>query len=169
MYYLVVRQFAVTLRNLDAILAKAEASAKERGFDVNNLFNARLAPDMLPFSVQIQVVCDTAKVTAALLSNKEAPRHADDEKTFEELRARIGKCLAFIDTFTEADFAQTRGDAVVNVPSRTPRRLRANDFLLSRQIPNFYFHVSIAYALLRQAGVNIGKKDFLGQLPLIEG
>jgi len=169
MYYLVIRQFSHTLKNLDAVLSKAEAYAAERKFDVNNLFNARLAPDMLPFVSQIRIACDGAKAAGASLAGKEAPRHEDDEKTFEELHARIGKCLAFLDTLSEADFAQTRPDTVVKLPGRAAvRQLRANDFLLMRQIPNFFFHVTTAYALLRQAGVPIGKSDYLGAIPYIE-
>jgi uncharacterized protein len=168
MYYLIIRQFARTLKNLDAILAKAEQSASERKFDVNNLFNARLAPDMLPFAAQIRIACDTAKGAAALLSGKEPPRHEDNETTFEQLRARIGKCLSFLDTVSEADFAKTKADAVIKFSTAAGRELHANDYLIARQIPNFYFHVSMAYALLRQAGVGVGKQDYLGALPFIQ-
>jgi hypothetical protein len=168
MYYLIIRQFAHTLKNLDTILAKAEQSASERKFDVNNLFNARLAPDMLPFAAQIRIACDTAKGAAALLSGKEPPRHEDNETTFEQLRARIGKCLSFLDTVSEADFAKTKADAVIKYSSAAGKELHANDYLIGRQIPNFYFHVSMAYALLRQAGVGVGKQDYLGALPFIQ-
>jgi len=169
MYYLVIRQFVNTLKNLDAILGKAEAYAKERNFDVNNLVGMRLAPDMLPFMAQIRICCDGAKAAAASLSGKEAPKHEDNEKTFEELRARVGKCLAFLESVKEADFANTKPDTVVQLPGSSGKRLRTNDFLVSRQIPNFFFHVSMAYALLRHAGVPIGKADYLGNLPFVEG
>ena len=168
MYYLAIRQFVNTLKNLDVILGKAEAYAKERNFDVNNLVGMRLAPDMLPFVAQIRICCDGAKAAAASLSGKEAPKHEDNEKTFEELRARIGKCLAFVETLTESDFANAKADAVITLPGASGKRLRTNDYLFGRQIPNFFFHVSMAYAILRHAGVPVGKADYLGNLPFVE-
>jgi uncharacterized protein len=164
MYYLAVRQFARTLRILDGVLTKAERYAEGRKFDVNNLLAARLAPDMLPFVAQIRIACDSAKSAAANLAQKEAPKHEDNEQSFEELHARIGKALAFIDTLTEADFAKTTPDHLVKVPN-TGKSLRANDYLFARQIPNFYFHVVTAYAILRNGGVDVGKGDYLGELP----
>src|SRR5437764_15170250 len=104
MEYLLVRQFVRSLKNLDAILAKAQKHAETRKFDPDNYFGLRLFPDMLPFSAQVRIACDTAKATAANLSGKEAPKHEDNEKTFAELRARIAKCLAYLDTFTESAF-----------------------------------------------------------------
>ena len=101
MYYLVIRQFARTLKNLDAILEKAEAHAKARKFDAEQLLTERLFPDMLPFAAQIRIACDHAKTRRRRWPGKEAPVHEDNEKTFEELRGRIAKCLAYLDTFTE--------------------------------------------------------------------
>jgi len=98
--YRVVKQFARTLRNLDGVLEKAVKHAEARKFDANNFVTARLFPDMRPFAFQIQTACDNAKNAAANLSGKAAPRHEDTETTMAELRARIAKCLAFLDTFT---------------------------------------------------------------------
>lgn len=168
MYYLTIRQFARTLKNLDAVLSKAETYAAQRGFDVNNLLSARLAPDMLPFVAQIRIACDNAKMAAANLSGKPAPKHEDTEKTFEELHARIGKALAFIDSVTESDFAAIKADQPVKLAYPPNKALRAQDYLLSRQIPNFYFHVVTAYDILRQGGVDLGKGDYLGDLPLTD-
>jgi hypothetical protein len=168
MYYLAIRQFARTLRSLDACLSKAEAYASKRGFDVNNLVNARLAPDMLPFVAQVRIACDNAKMGAANLSGKAAPKHEDTEKTFEELHARIAKAVAFIDSVTEADLSQVKEDMPVKLGYPPNKALRANDYLFGRQIPNFYFHVVTAYDILRQSGVDLGKPDYLGDLPLIE-
>jgi hypothetical protein len=168
MYYLAVRQFVRMLKNLDAFLTKAERYAQSRGFDVNNFIGARLAPDMLPFVAQVRIACDSAKATAAGLSGKEAPRHDDNEKTFEELHARIAKTLTFIDSLTGADFAKTTPDTTVKVPNPPGKLLRANDYLLARQIPNFHFHVTTAYDILRSGGVDLGKLDYFGELPLIE-
>jgi len=168
MYYLTIRQFARTLKNLDAVLSKAEAYATQRGFDVNNLLSARLSPDMLPFVAQIRIACDNAKMAAANLSGKPAPKHEDTEKTFEELHGRIAKALAFIDSVTESDFAAVKPDQPVKLAYPPNKALRAQDYLLARQIPNFYFHVVTAYDILRQGGVDLGKGDYLGDLPLID-
>src|SRR3954464_7189993 len=113
--YPVIKQFGRTLRNLDAVLDKAVKYAEARKFDVNNFCSARLFPDMLPFLAQIRIACDHAKSAAALLSGKEAPKHEDTETTFEELRGRIAKCLAYLDTFTAEDFARTNAQTVVKL------------------------------------------------------
>jgi hypothetical protein len=168
MYYVVVRQFARTLRNLDAILTKAEQYAQARKFDVNNFVSARLAPDMLPFVAQIRICCDHAKNAAANLSGKPAPKHEDNEKTFEELHGRIAKCLAFLDSLTAQDFEGTKPDTIVKLPYPAGKALRADEYLLARQLPNFFFHVSTAYGLLRAGGVDIGKGDLLGTLGLLD-
>jgi hypothetical protein len=163
-----IQQFAVTLRNLDAVLAKAEAHAKARNFDVNNFLTARLAPDMLTFVRQIRIACDHAKSAAQALSGKEMPKHEDSEASFEDLHGRIAKCLALLDGLSAADFAATKPDAIVKMPNRPGKGMRAADYLWRRQIPNFYFHVTTAYALLRAGGVEIGKNDFLGPLDIVD-
>lgn len=168
MYYLAVRQFARTLKNLDACLTKAERYAESRGFDVNNILGARLAPDMLPFVAQIRVACDNAKMAAANLSGKPAPKHEDSEKTFEELHGRIAKALAFIDSLSEADFTGTTPETPVKLSYPPNKALRANEYLFARQVPNFYFHVATAYALLRHNGVDLGKNDYLGELAFFD-
>ncbi len=172
MYYLVIRQFARSLKNLDAVMAKAQAYADARKFDVNNYLSTRLFPDMLPFTAQIRIACDTAKAAAANLAAKEAPKHEDNETTFAELRGRIGKCLAYLETLSAKDFERTKADSPIKMPDRPNRpgkTHRAEEYLLGRQIPNFYFHVTTAYDLLRQGGVEVGKSDYLGELETIEG
>jgi hypothetical protein len=168
MYYLAIRQFARTLKNLDGVLEKAQKHAEARKFDVNNFCTARLAPDMLPFVSQIRIACDHAKNAAANLAGKEAPKHEDNETTFEQLRGRIGKCLAYLNTFTAQDFAATRPDTIVKIPYPPGKALQADEYLLARQIPNFFFHVTTAYDLLRAGGVEIGKGDYLGSLNLLD-
>lgn len=168
MYYLAIRQFARTLKNLDAVLAKAHSYAQTRKFDVNNFCTARLAPDMLPFVTQIRIACDQAKNAAANLAGKEAPRHEDNETTFEDVRARIAKCRAYLDTFTAADFDHTNADTIVKLTHPKGKGLRALEYLYGRQIPNFYFHVVTAYNILRHGGVDVGKSDYLGPLDLID-
>ena len=168
MYYLAIRQFARTLKNLDTVLNKADEYAQSRGFDVNNFMQARLAPDMLPLVVQVRIACDNAKAAAAGLAGKPAPKHEDNETQFEELHARIAKCLSFIDSLSETDFARTTADTVVPLAYPAGKALRAEEYLFGRQIPNFYFHVVTAYDILRSGGVPLGKSDYLGELGLID-
>jgi uncharacterized protein len=167
-YFQTIQQFMRTLRNLDAILEKAIRYAESRKFDVNNFCTARLFPDMLPFLAQIRIACDTAKATAANLSGKEAPRHEDTETTVEHLRGRIAKCLAYLQTFTAADFQNTTPETPIKIPNPPGKSLAADEYLFARQIPNFYFHATTAYDLLRQGGVELGKRDFLGPLKLVD-
>jgi uncharacterized protein len=167
-YYLVVRQMMRSLRVLDAILDKATRYAEARKFDVNNFCSARLFPDMLPFTAQIRIACDTAKATAGNLSGKDVPRHEDNETTFAELRARIGKCVAVLETFTADDFARTTATTMVRLPNKPGKAIAADEYLFARQIPNFYFHVVTAYDLLRHGGVEVGKNDFYGALEFVD-
>ena len=166
MYYKTVQQFARTLKNLDSIFEKAIAHAANRKFDANNFCSARLFPDMLPLIAQVRIACDHAKNLAANLAGKEAPKHEDNEVTMQDLRGRIAKCLAYLATFSESDFTRTTPDKVVKLTFPPGKAILADDYLFSRQIPNFYFHTSMAYALLRAGGVEIGKGDFLGKLNL---
>jgi hypothetical protein len=168
MYYLAIRQFARTLKNLDRVLNKAEEHALARGFDANNFVNMRLAPDMLPLVAQVRIACDNAKAAAAGLSGKPAPRHEDNETTLADLHARIAKCLAFVDSVSEADFAATTADTIVPLTYPAGKALRAEEYLFGRQIPNFYFHIVTAYDILRSGGVALGKADYLGELDLID-
>jgi hypothetical protein len=166
MHYLVIRQFIRSLKNLDGLLEKATAYAQKRKFDVNNFFTARIAPDMLPFPAQVRIACDNAKAAAANLSGKENPKHEDNETNFEQLRARIAKCVAFLETFKAEDFAKSTGETIIKLPNNPGKVLKADEYLFGRQIPNFYFHLTTAYNLLRAGGVEIGKSDFIGQLEL---
>jgi hypothetical protein len=168
MYYEAIQQFARSLRILDKVLEKAEAYAKARNFDVNNFIQARLAPDMLPFVVQVRIACDHAKSAAQALSGKELPKHEDNEANFADLHARIAKCLAVLDGLKESDFAATKPDTVVKLPNRPGKAMRAGEYLWQRQVPNFYFHVTTAYDILRHGGVDVGKSDFLGQLEVLD-
>ena len=168
MYHLVVRQFIKTLKNLDHILEKTTKYAKARNFDVNNFVEWRLFPDMLPFAAQIRIACDGAKTTAASLAGKEPPRHEDNEKTMEELRGRIAKCLAYLETFTPADFERTNSRTIIRVPNPKGKALYADEYVFGRQLPNFFFHVTTAYNLLRAGGVELGKADYLGTLNLVD-
>jgi hypothetical protein len=169
MYHLAIRQFVRTLKNLDAIIGKAATYAETRKFDVNNFVGARLFPDMLPFANQVRIATDMAKAAAASLSGKEAPKFEDNEKTIEELRGRIRKCISYLDGFSAADFEKVSAKTVIKIPFPQGKALYAEEYLFGRQIPNFFFHVSTAYNLLRAGGVEIGKLDFIGSLELLDG
>ena len=167
-YYLVIRQMARTLKNLDAVLDKAMKQAEARKYDVNNFCQARLFPDMLPFIAQVRIACDHAKSAAANLAGKEPPRHEDNETTVADLRGRIAKCLAYLDTLTASDFEKTKPDTLIRLPNRPGKAIPAEEYLLARQLPNFFFHATTAYDLLRHGGIEIGKSDFLGPLGFID-
>jgi uncharacterized protein len=166
MYYLSIRQFVRTLKNLDAVLDKAAQHAKSHNFDVNNFCTSRLFIDMLPFTAQIRIACDMAKAAGANLAGKEAPKFEDNETTFEQLRDRIGRTIAFLDTLTQKDFEGTNAQTVVKIPFPQGKALHADEYLLGRQIPNFFFHVTTAYDILRNGGVPLSKMDFIGALNL---
>jgi hypothetical protein len=159
---------ARTLKNLDAILDKATKQAEARKFDVNNFCASRLFPDMLPFIAQVRIACDHAKSTAANLAGKEPPRHEDNETTVADLRGRIAKCLAYLDTLTASDFEKTKPETLIRLPNRPGKAIPAEEYLLARQLPNFFFHATTAYDLLRHGGIEIGKSDFLGPLGFID-
>jgi hypothetical protein len=169
MYYLTIRQFVRTLKNLDALLDKATQHAKSHNFDVNNFCTSRLFVDMLPFPAQIRIACDMAKAAGANLAGKEAPKFEDNEATVEQLRERIAKTIAFLDTLSEKDFEKTNAQTVVKIPFPQGKALTADEYLIGRQVPNFFFHVTTAYDILRHGGVPLSKNDFIGALNLISG
>jgi hypothetical protein len=151
------------LNNLLGWLDKAEAHAKARKFDPNHYLALRLAPDMLPFARQIQIATDHVKGCTARLAGLEPPKWADDEKTLDELRARVRKAIDYAQSVPEAKLegSETRDVTLPLGPSRS-FTFPGEVFMKSFSLPNFYFHVTMAYALLRQAGVELGKMDYLG-------
>ena len=150
------------LGNLLTWLDKAEAHAATRKFDASVYLAARLAPDMLPFTKQIQIACDAAKFGVARLAGIEAPRFDDDEASLAELRARIRKTLDFVQS-VPADRIEGTEDKEVVVPRREGSMTLAGETYLKQFVlPNFFFHVTTAYALLRHNGVELGKADYLG-------
>lgn len=168
MYFLAIQQFARTLKNLDAILVKAQDYAAARKFDSKNFMTERLHPDMLPFAFQVRNACDQAKNAAARLAGKEPPKHEDKETTLDELRARIASCVEYLGTFSPDDYAKLTDDTIVKLPYPQGKGMRAVDYLVQRQFPNFFFHVSSAYALLRRGGVELGKGDYLGRYDTVD-
>jgi hypothetical protein len=163
-----LRLFTKTLENLEKWMDKAGEHAKARSFEVDVLAQARLAPDQFAFNQQVQAACDQAKYAAAYLSGKPAPSHPDTEKTFAELRERIRKCTGFLATVQEKDLAGAEGRKVAP-PWLQGRWLSGHDYLVDVAVPNFFFHVTMAYAILRHNGVSLGKMDYIGSLPTREG
>lgn len=154
--------FTRMLNNLLAWLDKAQAHAEARRFDANNYLGLRLAPDMLPFTRQVQIACDGAKGCMARLAGVEVPKWDDTEATLDELRARVRRTLDYVASFTPAQFEGAESREIV-VPTRTGElRFTAEDYVRHFVLPNFYFHATTTYALLRHAGVEIGKRDYLG-------
>jgi hypothetical protein len=153
------------LRNLDGCLEKGTTFATAKHFEPEVLLHSRLAPDMFPLIRQIQSACDSAKFAAARTAGKQPPSHPDDEKTIADARKRIATVVAYLDTFTAADFdgIETR---TVSLPRWEGKTMTATDYFVEHSLPNFFFHVTTAYAILRHNGVDVGKRDFLGALTM---
>ena len=163
MYDASVPPMVRTLQNLSNIIDKAVAQAAADKIDLATLLDARLAPDMFPFTRQIQIATDAAKGTAARLAGHEPPSFPDTEKTFPELKARIANTIAFMQTVKAEQFAGAEDRPItLKTPKHAHEFKSGRDFLTNHALPNFYFHVTTAYGLLRQKGIQIGKKDYLG-------
>jgi hypothetical protein len=162
-----IRLFEKTLENLGRWMDKAGEHAAAKSFEVDVLAQARLAPDQFTFAQQVQAACDQAKYAAAYASGKQAPSHPDTEKTFAELRERIDKCLGFLETVQAKDLEGAE-DRKVAPPWLGGRWLTGQDYLVHVAVPNFFFHATMAYAILRHNGVTLGKMDYIGSLPARE-
>lgn len=156
-----ILQYSRMLKNLAAWLDKANAHARTKGFDPDVLAVARLAPDQYCLVQQVQLACDAAKFAAAYLSGQKAPSHPDTEKSIAELKTRIEKCTAYLDGFNAADFTGAE-QRPVSPPWMEGRSVRGDLYLTRLSLPNFYFHVVTAYAILRHNGVDLGKGDYIG-------
>ena len=163
MYFVTIRQMGKHLGQLDKWLAAATAHAQSRKFDAQNYMGLRLAPDQFAFARQIQITCDTAKLAAARLTGKDAPTFPDTEQTLEELQTRIAAVRAWLETLTETDFTAA-ATQVITQPRWEGKVMTGADYFTEHAVPNFFFHLSHAYAILRHAGVALGKRDFLGTL-----
>ena len=151
------------LRNLRAILEKGAAHAEAKKFDAASLIGARLFPDMFPLTRQVQIAADMAKGGAARLAGIEPPKFEDNEQSFADLLARIDKTIDFLKTIKPEQIDGSE-DRDIKVPMRSgPMEFKGQAYLLHWVLPNFYFHVTTAYNLLRHNGVEIGKMDFLGK------
>lgn len=162
LYQASVPVFQRMLGNLASVLEKGAAYAVAKKIDPAVLINARLYPDMFPLSRQVQIATDHAKGAPARIAGIEVPKYEDTEASFDELQARIGKTQTFLKTFTPAQL-DGREDADVTIPvGGVPRTFKALPYLLYSAMPNFYFHVTTAYDILRHGGVELGKRDFIG-------
>jgi len=165
MYRSFIPQAEQMLGNLRAWFDKAEAHAKSLNYDANVLLSARLAPDQFALARQVQTCCDTAKLTAARLTGKDAPVHEDTEQTMDELRNRIDATLAFLKTLSPTDFAGA--DArIIPLAFLPGQGATGADYVFQFALPNLYFHLTTAYQLLRHNGVPVGKQDFIGRITL---
>ncbi|SDZ05952.1 DUF1993 family protein [Nitrosomonas sp. Nm33] len=155
--------FKQLMKSLSAILTKAEAYAIEKKFEPKILLDARLFPDMFPLIRQVQVAADFAKSVSARLAGVEVPVYEDNEQTFADLQARISKTLSFIDSLTPAQFEGSETREIVLRPG-TPKekKLVGHNYLYHYGMPQFFFHVTTAYAILRHNGLEVGKGDFMG-------
>jgi hypothetical protein len=164
LHKIIVVQFSKMLSNLGLILDKAAQYADTKKVDAEVLLSSRLAPDQFNLTRQVQIACDTAKMCAARVSGQEAPVHEDNEKTVAELKSRISRVVEYLATFSENAFvgADTKK---VSQPRWEGKYLTGTEFVIQHAIPNLYFHIATAYSILRHNGVDIGKKNYLGELP----
>ncbi len=162
MYQASVPRFINILGNLSLILDKAQAYADAKKLDPAALTTSRLFPDMLPMSAQVQIACDAAKGAAARLAGVDSPVFEDTEKTIAELKARIAKTIAFLRTIEPVQIDGTEEKEIVIKRGDKETRYKGMQFLLGHATPNFYFHVATTYNILRHNGVEIGKRDYIG-------
>ena len=163
MYQASAPRFVNTLGNLAAILDKAQAHCDARKIDPLVLTGYRLFPDMFPLSRQVQIACDTAKGAVARLAGAEIPKHEDSERTFAELKGRIAKTIDFVQSVKRERIDGAEDKEIVLQMRSGERRFTGLQYLLGHALPNFYFHVTTAYNILRHNGVELGKADYLGK------
>ena len=159
--------FEIGLNALSALLDKAEAHAEAKKIDPAALLNARLFPDMFAFTRQVQTACDQAKNGGARLAGIDPPRYADDETSFAELKARIARTIALVKTLDTTKIDES-ADREITFPLGPINKghMKGADYLNHFTLPNFYFHLTTAYDILRHCGVELGKRDFMGAIPI---
>ena len=167
MYDFAVQQPKKMLANLDKWLKEAAELAEAKEFPPDRFLAFRLSPDMFDLARQIQAATDSAKFIAARVANVDPPKHADDETTLAALRERIASVIAFLDTVTEAQFEGT-DDRRLELPFLQGKAVTARAYVREFGVPNFTFHVTMAYAILRHNGVGLGKRAYIGGLPLLD-
>lgn len=164
LYAASVPVFKQLLNSLDAILTKAEEHAVNKKIEPDALLQARLFPDMFPLLRQVQIACDFARGVSARLAGVEVPKYEDAEKSFADLHGLISKTLAFVDSVTPAQIDGNEDREIVTRPG-TPKekKFTGQSYLLSYGLPQFFFHVTTSYAILRHNGIEVGKRDYMGQ------
>jgi hypothetical protein len=163
-YDAAVPAFLQILGSLPGLLSKAEAHCKAKNILSEVLLGARLYPDMFAFARQIQTACDTAKGAMARLGGVDNPKHEDTEQTFAELKERIAKTIAFLETFKPAQIDGTEEKALTIKLGPREVQWKGMQYLLGFALPNFYFHAATAYDILRHNGVELAKRDFIGNV-----
>lgn len=166
LYDLTVKQFSKMLTNVADILQKAEGFSLDNNLDISEILHKRLADDQFDLTRQVQMVCDTAKLAVARLVGQldSAPKHVDNDASVQELLVRIQHVKDYIEGFSESDFNEAP-ERKLKHAYWGDKHLTGYDFVVHYAIPNMYFHVSMAYAILRHNGVDVGKMDYLGKLP----
>jgi uncharacterized protein len=162
MYQASAPRFANTLKNLSAILDKTQAHVEAKKLDAGAFTTYRLFPDMFPLTRQIQAACDSAKGAVARLAGVEVPKHEDTEQTLADLKARIAKTLDFINTIKPAQVDGSEEKEIILKMRSGEVKFKGMQYLLGQALPNFYFHVTTAYNILRHNGVELGKRDYIG-------
>lgn len=163
MYAASVPVFKQMLGSLSDILDKAETHSSTRKIDPDALLQARLFPDMLPLSRQVMIATDFTKGACARLAGIEVPKFDDTEQTFPELKTRIAKTIAFIDTLTPAQIDGSEARDITTSAGPNTKTFKGQSYLLNYALPQFFFHAATAYAILRHNGIEIGKKDYMGK------
>ena len=164
MYQASIPPILQILNSLSAILGKTAAHCEARKIDPAVLLNSRLFPDMFPLARQIQIATDHAKGLPARLSGVDVPSYADSEATIADLAARVGKTIAFVGGFTPAQIDGSEDRPVTVKAGPSEHHFVGRQYLVHYALPNFYFHVSMTYAILRHSGVDVGKRDYLGAI-----
>lgn len=160
-----ITQFTKMLHTLSRILDKAQRHAEANGFESEILLNSRLVADMLPLTSQVQIACDTAQLATSVLTGKQAPVFENNQRTITELKSLIEKTIEYISSVKENDFEGWEERRVA--PPGWSGAFHGKDYFYQHGVPNFYFHMVTAYAILRHKGVKIGKMDYIGQLPFL--
>jgi hypothetical protein len=163
MFHEIFTQMKKQLGQLDKWLDTAASFAQDKKVDPATILGWRLAPDQFAFTRQVQIACDTAKLGASRVSGKDAPSHTDTETTIDELHARVRAVISYLDGFTASDF-EGAAERHVTQPRWEGKIMTGHDYLLEHVVPNFFFHTTLVYSLLRQIGVPLGKRDYLGTL-----
>jgi hypothetical protein len=163
MYFEIFGQMKKMLGQVDKWLETAGTHAKAKSFEPKVFIDLRLSPDQFPFARQVQITCDTAKLGASRLTGKAAATQADTEQTLDELRTRVQSVVTYLNGFTAKDF-EGAGARVVTQPRWEGKVMTGQDYFVEHVVPNFFFHLTHCYAILRHNGVDIGKRDYLGPL-----